>query len=243
MKFKLELRQRENQRFQEFVVPNEPLTQNSPEMKALMQGSDLLLLKIAARIKEDDRSIPLMDDRDIDILLVTLANAIAKEDDLSREERDQIKAIMQKMVSAFVTSILESLGPETDPYESFWLYVNHVYEVTKEYACQLQELLTNQDALDELTRRQYSREKLEEDFQKVLESMFNMDMLKRAFLDPLLDIIAESPEDRAEIEEEFQNEDLSDLIRKLEVKKSQVRDFFTQEINRIYGLTSPSLPT
>lgn len=196
-------------------------------------------IQISRKLELDQRSIPLYETSDVDFVLADLANFIADED-IPKERVELFCRSFKDTIASEVKRSNDQSEPK-DLYQEFWDRLNLLREILKERSIDLSQAQPTIELYDEITRRQFSRDKLANELKKITDIINDeiLGSLIREIFSSALSVFADdlSQDEIDEFKNElFKNKDIVDAMTSAigELKKTyELANQYT--INRIYG--------
>lgn len=206
------------------------------EKRLLDWLSDIL----ARRLKRNRRTTPLFSSRDLVRFVPIMLNEIAEieGEELEAEERKMLKKFMEMMFENIVKAVYAMMPPQKDPYKEYWRWIMTVFDLAAERGVPPAELLVLEEAIDEITRRMFTKKQFVALSKKGFNKLVNADALKKILVQPMLDMLSAdgSEEERQEMEREIEAEIMPQLREAIEKAKVVMNGFFDEEAARIYAL-------
>ncbi len=214
--------------------------EEKPEDVSIMNKFiDLISSTIARRLKKNQRTIPLLSPQDLTKITPLMIAEITKNnsDEFEAEDYKKFEKIMETVFKNISTMVNQQpVPPHKDLYERYWHWVTIVLNLATEYRVQPIELLSSENATDEITRRMFTKQQFVFLSEQSLEKLMDCDALKKAFIQPLLDMLTNdlTDEERREIEKDFEAEDMPELRQYVEKARLVAKAILNEEIMRIY---------
>lgn len=207
-----------------------------------LQIHDTMHGLIARRLKINRRTIPLIAPRDFKRVGALVVDALTNSDPSSTPEE---REFAEKLVSQVLSNAIQQLsvfGRGRDPYEEYWRWIDVVVALAAEEKITPTQLfimgVASEKVHDELIRRLYSREEFCSRASDSAKVFTDPEILKKIFLQPLLEIISKEcdEEELQEVKLELENKfPPPDLRVKLDQAKRVIEAYISEEVTRIWG--------
>ena len=200
--------------------------------------ADLTSGVLARRLKRNRRATPLLSSRDFVRFVLPMISEIAKKEgnQLEVEERKMLEKLVKTMFENLSEKMYTMIPPRKNIYEEYWRWVTTVLDLAAERGVLPIELLTLEEATDEITRRMFTKRQFIALCKRTLNKFMDADVLKKSIIQPILDMVAEGDEEeRRELEKEIEVEIMPQLRENVEKSKAVINTFFGEEAKRIYA--------
>lgn len=222
---------------QELGEEDETKTKTQREIDLEKTLVEMVTDMVAKRLKKNDRSVALFSSADIDQIASVLTANIEGDLDFDTVERMQFESFAKAALkNIYESARLSWERPGKDMYDSYWDWLEAILDIADERGIEATEVLSSQEASDEVVRRLRSREEFLA-AGKRYQDLFSANMLKDLYLEPLLALVGEenNEEFRKEIEKEIEEEVMPELREHAEKAKAIMGAYFQSEAARIYG--------
>ena len=200
--------------------------------------ADLTSGVLARRLKRNRRATPLLSSRDFVRFVLPMISEIEKKEgnQLEVEERKMLEKLVKTMFENLSEIMYTMIPPRKNIYEEYWRWVTTVLDLAAERGVLPIELLTLEEATDEITRRMFTKRQFIALCKRTLNKFMDADVLKKSIIQPILDMVAEGDEEeRRELEKEIEVEIMPQLRENVEKSKAVINTFFGEEAKRIYA--------
>lgn len=214
--------------------------EETPEVAAIKSKIADRISDVAAhRLKQNRRTTPLISGQDFTPLIPLMIDEIAKG------EGDEFGAMERKILETFLKAMFENIAemthatvpPDTNPYDESWRWVTTVLGLADERGIPPAELLTSEEAVDEITRRMFTKEQLVASFKRSTNKFVNVDAAKKIILRPMLDAMATetSEKERRELERELETTIMPQVRENARKARAIINTLLNEKVKRIYG--------
>ena len=193
---------------------------------------------LARRLKRNRRTTPLLSSRDFVKFVPSMINEIAKieGDEPEVEERKIFEKFMKAMFENIFEMVHMMVPPRKNLYEEYWRWATTVLDLAAERGILPTELLTLENATDEIMRRMFTKKQFVTLSKKVVNKFMDADVLKKIIVQPMLDMVAEGDEEgRRELEQELEAELMPQLRETVEKSKVVINSWLGEEVEPIYA--------
>ncbi|TRZ81668.1 hypothetical protein D4R86_02340 [bacterium] len=215
--------------------------EEKPEVIAIKNKfADQISDVLARRLKQNRRTTPLLSYRDFVRFVPSIINEIVKAegDELETEERKMFEKLTKAMLKNILEMVYAMVPSRKNPYEEYWRWVTTVLNLATERGILPTKLLTLEEMTDEITRRIFTKKQFIALSKKAVKKFVDIDVLKKIFVQPMLDMIATDgdEEDRRELEQELETKLMPQLRENVEKSKVVINVWLSEEVERIYAV-------
>jgi hypothetical protein len=202
---------------------------------------DLICDLLACRLKESQRTTPLISAPDASRIVSLLLDEIAtiRGFELEAGKREAIEGLLRPIYeTVFELTYNVVVLPNSSPYDEYWRWVTIVLDLAAESGNKPTELLTSETTNDEITRRMFTREQFTTISQTKMNKLLDADALKKIMFSSALAMVGEAlddEEERNELEQWLEAQLMPQLCEHIERLKAVCNVIFDEEVARIYG--------
>lgn len=191
---------------------------------------------LALRLKRNRRTTPLISSRDFIQLLPTIIDEVEKVEGekLDVKSRKVLEKFMKSMFNGIFEAVNNVVPPHKNPYEHYWRWIMTVLELAAERDILPTELLSIEEATDEITRRMYSKKQFVTLSRKATKKFMDADVLKKLIIQIEFGIIDDEEVLRS-LEQDLEEVIMPQLRENMKKYKVILNEWFDAEIKRIYG--------
>lgn len=220
---------------------DEPVQEEKSEVvaiwnKMMEQVSGL----IARRLKDNRRDEPLFSSGDLGQFVSSLFDYIVsgQSDKLETKEREMLEKFLKTIFENVVEMTQGIAAPDKNPHDEYWRWVEIVFNLAAEHNMVPTELLAFQWARDEITRQMLTQEQFVAIYEKGTVKLMDIDALKKAYLQPILDMLVEdNEEERVELEHDFETEVMPQFRERFAKIATVMNAWYKEQASRIYSAT------
>lgn len=224
---------------------DEPVQEAKPALLEWMNKvRDIANDIVAGRLKLGPRATPLVSYQDIDWLAYSFLEVYVQAEGLEIKEF-QDDGVFEHFIKTILTNILtlaaDVMSPaNTNPYDENWRWVEIVLGLAAERKISPTEFITLGDvAINEINRGMFSKEEFISLTKRDMEKYVNADLLKKQFLEPLINMMAGEnevdEEDRRELESQLEAMVMPKLRERVEKNMVILNTILDEDVARIYG--------
>lgn len=190
----------------------------------------------ARRLFVGDRSKPLLDSNDTDLLVQCLVDTLWQNTSASQTlgnedaNKETLIDVLRQLVTNMIRATKEAhLETDSSPYDEFWKWASITKALADDRRISIDELLSLTDSCDFITRRLYSREQFAQRSARTQAALDGEGYIN-AIMAPMLDPIKD-PDERNEKRELF----LAENARRLRNTRDFMQAYNQEELMRLYG--------
>ena len=216
---------------------NTTAEENSLSLTIKEKWLDWISDTLARRLKRNRRTTPLLSPRDFNRFTSLVIDEIEKDEGekFEVEERKMVTKFIKAMQKSIFEMVHAMVPTRKCPYEVYWQWVTIVLDLSTERRVRPTNLLTIEEANDEITRRIYSKKQFVSLSKKASRKFMDADVLKKIIIQPMLDMFpGDDKEERREFMRELEEEIMPQLREVVEKTKVVVNTWLDEEVGRIY---------
>lgn len=215
--------------------------EEKPEVAAVMNKMvEEIFSVIARRLKDNRRDEPLVSPCDFVQFVPSLLDYVAsgQSDKLEAKEREMLEKFLKTVFENTFEMVHHGVigAPGKNSYDEHWRWVEIVLNLAVEHNMVPTELLAFQWARDEITRQMFIQEQFVAIYEKSMVKFMDVDTLKKAYLQPILDMLAEGDEEeRAELERDLETEVMPQFRERFAKIATVMKAWYKEQVSRIYS--------
>lgn len=190
---------------------------------------------LARRLMGKGRTTPFLSSQDFDRSIPLIINEIAREEGvkLKTKERKRYEKFAKVIAEEILAMVYVVVPHRKNPYKEYWRWVAIVLGLAAERGIQPTELLTLENAADEITRWMFTKKQFIALYKRAINKLTDAEAVKKNIIQPILDIVAEGDEEKRRKRE---REVMWWLDENLKTLKPIINAWFKEEVERIYGV-------
>ncbi len=190
---------------------------------------------LARRLKRNRRSTPLLSSRDFVRFVPSILLEIERTTGMSLdvESSEMFKKYMKSMFDGIFESMQGAVLSSVDP-EEYRRWITIILNLASERGVTPVELFSTDEAVDEMTRRVYTKRQFTTVSKRATSRLTSADFLKKIIFQPILDMVEGDEEYRRALTQELEVKLMPHLHKVMEKCKAVIDIWNAEEIKRIY---------
>lgn len=194
---------------------------------------------IARRLRRKQSSGALILSRDINQFIPVMIEKISEAKSI-QPDAEEIRVVKRFIKTAFekVVEVIHMVTrPGKSPHEEYWKWITVAVKLASERGIPVTELVTHQDANDEIKRQLFTRKQFLKVSKIAVGKHITVKMIRDEFIQPMIDIALDGipKEERKEMEQKFDAELMPKFEDAISKTKIELDAWVEEEANRIYG--------
>ncbi|MSU55505.1 MAG: hypothetical protein EXS46_03140 [Candidatus Taylorbacteria bacterium] len=193
---------------------------------------------LAHRLIRNRRNTPLLSAQDFTKFIPSMIKEIERIEGVKPDAKSCriFKNSMKPMFSGIVDSIHSMVPPHKDPYKEYWRWVMTVLKLSSERNTPPTDLLTLEEAADEIVRRMFTKRQFVALSKKEVNRYMNADVINKSIVQPMLGMNNEgTDEERLALKYKYEMELMPQLREKVKKFKIFMDKWLKEEVKRIYA--------
>ena len=218
------------------------VVEEKPEMTAMLSKfAEQIFDVVAGRLARNQHTTPLFSSEDLVRFIPSMVDDCMRIDGVNLEMKE--RQMLESSLKESFESIVEMAGglalPDMNRYQSYWRWVQVLYDLATERGVPPIELLALQEASDEITRRMLTKEQFVTLGKKMMSNkLMDVETIKKSIIQSDIDMLMDGDEEGLrEIEQDFEKLVMPQLREMVAKMKALANTMLDEEVVRIYGAT------